>query len=1687
MSLTEEKIGPNIKLLEAKIQAYFGRLQGIYDLSSHVATAKTQERFMSQSANVEVLRSEFNNLVEQLNAARMQADEEYVPSFQTWEAFEEMFSHIQHVTKQLTAGKSDGALAPVASPAHLKPNLKLPPIVLQTFDGDQKKFASFLECFNSTVHRNAALTDAERVFYLCGQLSGKALATIAGIVPCGENYKLIYDTLVDKYEDVRLLGTSYLDELFNFKQLESPSAKGLNDFVDCFVTSAAAFDKLEISDKKEFIFLYLALKKIDPETGRMFENSVRSEKRPKYTSFLTFIKEQAKILERRGDPGPASNVACANTTQRAGKSQGERAVCQCGGARARNMLPAPSLSPTAAEIPAHLDSSAIMDSPVPLDSPVSATTSGADTTNNVHVSYNYLQANIAPEVTTAMLATAKVTAIDKNGKIHYLRCMIDNGSQNHFITTAAFNKLSLSYLNKELPTTVSGFGGVPNATKGKAQLTIRSCYKKDVTYDITALVSDRIALPVPTARVDRAALTFLSGVPLADDEFHVTGDIDLLIGVELFGTLLMSGRVHGPPGSPDVLESTLGFLVMGKTPVALPQSKPRSVALCAFTGAPLNKLVENFFELEEVPTCTSTFMSADEQACEENYKNTTTRDDSGRYSVALPFKSSPEELGNSLVLAEKRFLSLERKFSSTPPLRTAYDDIVREYIEKGYLNIVTGDSREEGYVIAHHGVVRNDKISTKLRLVLDASAPTDKNVSLNSILNPGPNLQSDLFLVLLNFRLFPVAFCADVKQMYLQIQVHPEFRKYQRILYRFKPGDPLQLYEFERVCFGLSVSPYLALRTIQQLAVDEGPQYPRAAELIRRGDYYMDDVASSAPSEKIASKTAAQLIDMFKAGGFDLMKWSSNSPELLKAIPKEYLHPSWVEFGDGSYQKVLGIKWEPRSDSFSFEVNSNTERCTKRNILSVVARLWDILGFAAPVILYAKLMIKQLWLEHIDWDQTPPSAVIDAWVNFVRDLPLLSQMRIPRHVGVTSSCTVTLLAFADASEKAYGAVLYLHVVANQSISVRFLCAKSKVAPMKVVSLARLELCAAWLMSKLVRIVMDNYSTRISLSHIYAFSDSTVTLHWIHSSPHRWKIFVANRVAKIQKNLPSDCFFHVSGKENPSDCLSRGLTPSQLLEHPLWLRGPSWARLERSKWPIKPFVASSEGEVPEQKVIALPTVATVAPPAEEPVLYTLSKRISSWLRYLRVIVYVLRFIKLLSSKGAVTTEDTEAAELAAIKTIQTVHFPEYLEVNPAGKAPASKAIRKLRPILVDGVLRVGGRLDNANLTFDHKHPFLLPRKDHVVNLIIDYTHRKNCHAGEKHLLSLLRLRYWILSARVIVRSRVDSCLRCFKARPKGITPPAMANLPECRLQISKAFAHTGVDLCGPLNVTLVRKRGAKSQKMYVCVFICLTTRSTHVEICADLSSETFLNALKRFISRRGPVDTMYSDNATNFVGADSHLKKLLNQGFSDTFRRELLENQVKWRFIPPNAPHWGGSWEAAVKSFKTHLFRVIGAQILSYDELYTLLCQIEAVLNSRPLGLLSADPAEPAPLTPAHFLNTVPLRSLPASEITEERTNRLSRYSLLENLVQSYWRRWSLEFLHTLQAREKWNTDSRPITVGTVVLIITDNAPPLHWPMGIVMETYPGKDGAIRVVLVKTKNGTYRRPVVRLCPLPNNIP
>ncbi|XP_059056256.1 uncharacterized protein LOC131850106 [Achroia grisella] len=405
---------------------------------------------------------------------------------------------------------------------------------------------------------------------------------------------------------------------------------------------------------------------------------------------------------------------------------------------------------------------------------------------------------------------------------------------------------------------------------------------------------------------------------------------------------------------------------------------------------------------------------------------------------------------------------------------------------------------------------------------------------------------------------------------------------------------------------------------------------------------------------------------------------------------------------------------------------------------------------------------------------------------------------------------------------------------------------------------------------------------------------------------------------------------------------------------------------------------------------------------------------------------------------------------------------------------------------DNLLRVGGRLTHSDEDFDYKHPILLPGRDHIVQLIVTHFHRKNLHTGPEWLMSILRTKYWILAARRMIRTIVANCNICFRNKPRPTFPP-MGDLPALRVkEVPKAFVHCGCDFAGPFFVTPYRGRGITTRKAYVCLFTCLTTRAVHIELASELSTVCFLAALKRFLARRGPIQCMYTDHGTNFIGARSYLRELylfLSQECRSVWDKELANNGIKWTLIPPNAPHFGGCWESNIKCVKSHLSKVIGLQILTFEELTTVLTQIESLLNSRPLTVLSSDPSDLEALTPAHFLNTIPLKHFPAHDVSDTIPHLLKRHELLDQLVQSFWKRWHREYLHTLQLRRKWNTPAFPIQEGTIVVVMQENLTPLHWPLGLITRVYKGKDGIIRVASVKTKAGIFQRPVVKLCPLP----
>ena len=497
-------------------------------------------------------------------------------------------------------------------------------------------------------------------------------------------------------------------------------------------------------------------------------------------------------------------------------------------------------------------------------------------------------------------------------------------------------------------------------------------------------------------------------------------------------------------------------------------------------------------------------------------------------------------------------------------------------------------------------------------------------------------------------------------------------------------------------------------------------------------------------------------------------------------------------------------------------------------------------------------------------------------------------------------------------------------------------------------------------------------------------------------------------------------------------------------------------------------------------------ATVLLVNAEVSLVRLLTRFSSLDKILRIVSYIYRFVGFRPSTATtaiVSAEEFVRALHGLIRGVQQEIFLDDLTRLKRGDR-CLKTLRPLDPFIDEnGLLRVGGRLHNAEIPYDHKHPILLPSRHRLTDLLIDHHHIRLKHPGANSLQAILQREFWILSSRKAIRSRLRQCISCFRTRPRSVQPK-MASLPNYHVQQIKPFASTGVDYAGP--ITLKGGRRCAPTLAYICLFVCTTTKAYHLELSSTLSTETFLLAFARFSSRRGPIKDMHSDNGTNFVGASKLLTPLKTFIHSSTYQDRVSSylgaKQIRWHFNPPSSPHFGGLWEAGVKSTKSLILKSIGTQRLTGEELTTLLTQIEATLNSRPLCPLSNDPTDLEALTPSHFLTLEPSTSLPDPNLDSIPLSKLQRWRLVTDLHRHFWTRWKNEYLSSLQARSKWFGKGEQLRIGDLVLI-KESTHPLHWQLGRIRTVHPGTDGQIRVAEVTTPFGILKRPAVKLCPLP----
>ncbi|XP_015119443.1 uncharacterized protein LOC107042773 [Diachasma alloeum] len=449
-------------------------------------------------------------------------------------------------------------------------------------------------------------------------------------------------------------------------------------------------------------------------------------------------------------------------------------------------------------------------------------------------------------------------------------------------------------------------------------------------------------------------------------------------------------------------------------------------------------------------------------------------------------------------------------------------------------------------------------------------------------------------------------------------------------------------------------------------------------------------------------------------------------------------------------------------------------------------------------------------------------------------------------------------------------------------------------------------------------------------------------------------------------------------------------------------------------------------------------------------------------------------------------ELEEARVFWVKETQAEYFSEDLRRLRESKSVArGSQLFRLVPFLdADGVMRLTGRLHKSALEVDFKHPGILSSDSRFTELVLRQAHHGSYHGGVQLMLATLKRRYWILGGRRVVKALIYRCVTC--ARFRGVAAKQlMGQLPRRRITSARLFLHCGIDYAGPLMLPKWRGRGAKTYKGFMVVFVCFTTSAVHIELATDYSTEAFLACFKRFTARRGICETITSDQSINLVGPDRELRSLFDAAGNQaqTIAHPLAQDGTKWIFNPPGAPHHGGKWEAALKSAKVHLKRVIGDATLTYEELFTLLTQVEAILNSRPLCELADDPDEFAVLTPGHFIIGSALSTVPEPSLLHLPVSRLSRYQLIRQMVGRFWELWCITYLQKLQSFSKWQKDQPNLQLGSSVLIVDERLPPTKWPMGRITQLHLGKDGLCRVVTVETQASVFTRPVTKVCPLP----
>ncbi|XP_054717305.1 uncharacterized protein LOC129226700 [Uloborus diversus] len=790
-------------------------------------------------------------------------------------------------------------------------------------------------------------------------------------------------------------------------------------------------------------------------------------------------------------------------------------------------------------------------------------------------------------------------------------------------------------------------------------------------------------------------------------------------------------------------------------------------------------------------------------------------------------------------------------------------------------------------------------------------------------------------------------------------------------------------------------------------------------------DQFDQDLFFGANTTEEAFKLSIEAVEIMNKGGMNLRKFETNSEELRAKWNEQDCIDNFNS--DNTSLKVLGLIWNSDNDTFSVDfrnlLSKINDNCTKRNVLRIVAMIFDPVGFIAPFVIRMKYFLQQLWIAGLDWDENFSGELQTNWKIWLSEIEDLTQLTISRHyfnsLVITGKTVIQLHVFSDANPNAYGAVAYLrYQTSHDSFKTNFVLAKSRVAPLKKISLPRLELMGALIGAR----IADYIRNFLLVSNIFYWTDSEIVLHWIKGSNEKWKQFVSNRIAEIHGLSDPNSWGHCESKINPSDLITRGCSAKTLISSKLWWNGPEFLSLPEDQWKSAKKCAKQIDVSDELSRKSTYILSCVLKENDVPIINM--AKYSSLTKLYRVTAWIFRFIYNSRVKfeernrEELSADEIKRAEIFWVKTVQRESFHDVIKCLKAKKKiPKESNIFQLNPVLSEeGVLLVRGRLQKSNLTFHGRHPIIIPDKHLFTSLVIKDSYERVLHAGVADTLVQTREKFWILRGRQCVKSVLNICYICkkFNIRPGQ---QVIAPLPGDRINESPPFSVTGLDFAGPLYV-----KGSENRH-YILLFTCSITRAIHLELVKDMTTAEFLLAFHRFISRRGLCAIIYSDNAKSFKRAEIELKEMWKAIHHPEVKKFYSTLGITWKYIAERAAWWGGFYERMVRPVKTSLRKSIGRSSLTLSELETLLVEVEAMINSRPLTYVYSEFEEPSPLTPAHFLIGKRAMCLPVIKINDlnlpgTKEILLKRLRLRETILNHFWKRWINKYLLNLRQMDE---------------------------------------------------------------------